>query len=89
MKKLLTHIFNAKSSSVYFWLIFLGTLQKIIFEISLLNFIIFFFLLSVYFITTALIKISEKEKVQINLSVMDEQRLKRIEEKLGLKNKFD
>ena len=83
MKKLLTSIFHAKSSSIYFWLIILGTFQQIIFEISLLNFIIFFFLLSIFFATTSIIKISEK--VQINLSVIDEQRMKRIEEKLGLK----
>ena len=44
-----------------------------------------FFATSIIFCTAALIKISEKESVQINLSVSDEQRLKRIEEKLGLK----
>lgn len=38
-----------------------------------------------FFCTAALIKISEKESVQINLSVNTEQRLKRIEEKLRLK----
>ena len=48
-----------------------------------------FFITSIIFGVVALIKISEKEKVQINLYVVDEQRLKRIEEKLGLKNKFD
>ena len=44
-----------------------------------------FFITSIIFCTVALIRISEKENVQINLSVSDEQRLKRIEEKLGLK----
>ena len=44
-----------------------------------------FFVTSIIFCTAALIKISEKESVKINLSVSDEQRLKRIEEKLGLK----
>ena len=48
-----------------------------------------FFITSITFGVVALIKISEKEKVQINLSVMDEQRLKRIEEKLGLKKFID
>ena len=84
MKKILTSIFHAKSSSVYSWLIVFGTLQQIIFETSLFAFITLYFFWSIYFITTSIIKISEK--VQINLSVMDEQRLKRIEEKLGLKN---
>ncbi len=44
-----------------------------------------YFVTSIIFCTAALIKISEKESVQINLSVNTEQRLKRIEEKLGLK----
>jgi len=43
------------------------------------------FVVSIIFGVIALIKISEKESVQINLSVNTEQRLKRIEEKLGLK----
>ena len=85
MKKLLTSIFHAKSSSIYFWLIVLGTLQQIIFETSLFTFITLYFFWSIYFITTSIIKISEKENVQINLSVNTELRLKRIEEKLGLK----
>ena len=48
-----------------------------------------FFITSIIFCTAALIKISEKKMMQINLSVMDEQRLKRIEEKLGLKKFID
>ena len=48
-----------------------------------------FFITSIIFGVVALIKISEKEMMQINLSVMDEQRLKRIEEKLGLKKFID
>ncbi len=44
-----------------------------------------FFATSIIFCTASIIKISEKESVQINLSVNTEQRLKRIEEKLGLK----
>ena len=43
------------------------------------------FVVSIIFGVIALIRISEKESVQINLSVNTEQRLKRIEEKLGLK----
>ena len=85
MKKVLSSIFHAKSSSIYFCLIVLGTLQQIIFETSLFTFITLYFFWSIYFITTSIIKISEKESVQINLSVNTELRLKRIEEKLGLK----
>jgi len=85
MKKVLSSIFHAKSSSIYFCLIVFGTLQQIIFETSLFTFITLYFFWSIYFITTSIIKISEKESVQINLSVNTELRLKRIEEKLGLK----
>ena len=82
MKKKLILILN-KTLTWYF--ITLASIAFLADKLTPIYVVCGFFITSIIFCTAALIKISEKEKVQINLSVMGERRMKRIEEKLGLK----
>lgn len=81
MKKVLSIL----NKAITWYLITLASIAFLADKLTPIYVVCGFFITSIIFCTAALIKISEKESVQINLSVNTEQRLKRIEEKLGLK----